>query len=475
MKTVAAVALLLAGCARDTRPPPTDDLSGLTLQLLPGVVRFATRGSVGSLPARVSFDVGSPLSTATVACFDGPRVEGQVKARFPDGQMRTLPELTLRALSFGGIRYPPTKVALEEGKSCEVTLGLDVLMPWALQLNLAKRELKFLRSATRLDYEARALTPDEEGWETHLLEVTRDPTGDWPMLAVRVKQASESLVAPFVLSTREPTSRVSAAAAHEAGLKAGKELFEGLPIPDGIVLPDSVTVTDVVVSDAIELSPGFGITSRTLRLDSKWEGKGAQGVLAGDVWGRFDAVIDVQGGVLWLKRPRVLESGPVQRCVRGGVTGEEGCYQLAAHSTADGLEAAAVLWRAVPGGGRLYLEVDGETKPPCRIGFSFGAADRGSSAHFVFPWPQLAESMPACAAALSTAKGASLAIYDESPLGQCPGTCAFAEDLMSRRVTCACETGGELNEADRTLLKLYKLLLEQELKKRERGSEPPDP
>jgi hypothetical protein len=33
-------------------------------------------------------------------------------------------------------------------------------------------------------------------------------------------------------------------------------------------------------------------------------------VLGADVWGRFDAVIDVSGGVLVLQRPRVLTSGP---------------------------------------------------------------------------------------------------------------------------------------------------------------------
>jgi hypothetical protein len=473
---VALAGLLLVGCTRDTRPPPSDDLSSLTVQLAPGPVRLLTHGSVGSVAADVYFEVGSPVSSATAACFeDGPRVEGQVKTGFPDGRTRTLPELTLRAFEFSGQRYPPMKVALEEGKTCEVVLGLDVLSHWALQLDLAKRQLKFLRPAKRADYEARALVPDAEGWETHLLEVTRDPTGDWPMLAMKVKQADESLVAPFVLSTREAATRVSAEAAHGAGLRIGKELFEGLAVPEGIKLPDSITLTDVVITDALELSPGFGVIGHTLKLDPKWQGKGVAGVLGGDVWGRFDTLIDLQAGVLWLRRPRVLESGPVQRCVVGGVTGEEGCYQLTSRATPEGLEASAVLWRSLPNGGRLYLEVEGEPKPPCRIGFSFGPSDRGASAHFVFPWAQLGESMEACAAALVPAKGASLALFDDTPQTQCPGTCAFAEDLMSRHVTCVCESGGALNEADRTVLRLYKMLLEQELKRRDRANEPKDP
>jgi hypothetical protein len=472
----AALGLLFAACTRDTRPPPTDDLEGLKLELSPGPTRFVTAGAVDSTAAEIGLEVGSPLSTATAGCFeDGPRVEGQVKTAFPDGSGKTLPELTLRGLTFGGRRYVPFKVALVEGTSCKVTLGLDVLLGWALHFDLARRQVEFSRSKARAEYEAAPLAPAEDGWETHLLEVTRDPTGDWPMLAMRVKQADQTLTAPFLLSTLEALSRVSSTAARGAGLRAGKELFDGLPIPEGVMLPDSLVLTDVVAADALELSPGFGLSARTLRVDSKWQGKGVAGVLAGDVWGRFNAVVDVGAGVLWLKRPRVVESGPVQHCIRSGLTGEESCYQLAARSSAQGLEAAVVLWRALPAGGRLYLELEGQQASPCRIGFSFANADRGSSAHFVFPWGQLVDSMPACGAVLKSARGASLALYDDAPLPQCPGTCAFAEELLTHRVTCACETGGELNEADRTLLKLYKMLLDQELKKRERATEPAEP
>lgn len=473
---ILVAALVLTGCPREAGPAPTDDLLSLKVPLTPGPVRLMTPGFVGSVPADVFFDVGSPLSTATTGCFeDGPRVEGQVESRFPDGTTRQLPELVLRGLQFGGLRYVPVKVAVEDGKDCDVVLGVNVLQPWALKLDLAHRELTFLRSATRADYEARALDQSAGGWETHQLELTRDPSGDWPMLAVRLKQGGELLTAPFVLSTREAVTKVSGPAVHSAGLKVGRELFDGLPVPDGVTLPPSMGVTDVVVTDGLELAPGFGVTLHPLKLDEKWQGKTAAGVLGGDVWGRFDAVIDVQAQVLWLKRPRVMQSGAVQRCVRGDITGEEGCYELVARGTPQGLEAAVTLWRALPSGGRLYLDVPVEPAPPCKIGFSFSAADRGSSAHFLFPWGRLRESMPECAAALAGAKTASFALYEDGPLGQCPGTCGFAEDPLTHRISCACEAGGELSEADRAMLKLYKLLLEEELKKRDRASEPVDP
>lgn len=471
-----AAVLLLASCVRDTRPPPTDDLTGLKVSLAPGPMRLMADGSVFAVPAKIFFDVGSPLSTATTGCFsEGPFVEGQVETGFPDGTRRALPELTMKGLTFGGLRYVPVKVGLEDGKDCSVVLGMNVLLPWALQVDLARRELTFLKSATRADYQARALEQAAEGWETHQLELTRDPVGDWPMLALRVKQADEALVAPLVVSTREAITRVSSTAVRAAGLRVGRELFDGLPVPEGIVLPPSMVVTDVVATDGLELSPGFGVTAHSLRLDSKWQGKGVAGVLGGDVWGRFDAVIDVQGGVLWLKRPRVMESGTVQRCVRGAVTGEEGCYELFSKATPQGLEAAVTLWRSLPAGGRLYLDVTGESAPPCRIGFSFGASDRGASAHFLFPWGRMSESMPECAAAFTQAKGAVFSMYEEGPLMQCPGTCAFAEDPLTRRISCACDAGGELTETDRALLRLYKMLLEQEQKKRDRASEPADP
>lgn len=475
--TRAALGLLfLAGCTlRDTGPAPTDDLNGLKVPLAPGPVRLMTPGTVGAVAADVFFDVGSPLSTATAGCFPEARVEGQVETHFPDGTTRKLPELTLRTLSFGGIRHAPLKVGVEEGKDCDVVLGVNALTPWALKLDLAHRELTFLRSATRADYQARALDQSASGNETHLLELTRDPAGDWPMLAIRAKQNTETLTAPFVLSTRDAVTRVSGPAVRGAGLKVGRELFDGLPVPDGISLPPSMAVTDVVVTEGLELAPGFGVTTHPLKLDEKWEGKSAAGVLGGDVWGRFDAVIDVQGQVLWLKRPRVLQSGNVQRCVRGETTGEEGCYELVARGTPEGLEAAVTLWRALPSGGRLYLDVPGEPAPPCKIGMSFSAADRGSSAHFLFPWGRLTESMPECAAALKAAKTAQFSLYEDGPLTQCPGTCGFAEDPLSHRISCACDAGGELSEADRAMLRLYKMLLEEELKRRDRANEPKDP
>ena len=469
-------ALILGACVRDTGPVASDDLSKLTVPLAPGPMRLMTQGSVFRVPAEIFFDVGSPLSTATVGCFeDGPQVEGQVETGFPDGTRRTLPELKLRGLTCGGHRYVPVKVGLEEGKECDVVLGLDVLLPWALKVDLPRRALTFLPSATRLDYQARALEQAAEGWETHQLELTRDPVGDWPMLALRVKQADEALVAPLVFSTREALTRISAEAVRTAGLKVGRELFDGLPVPEGVTLPGSIAVTDVVATDGLELSPGFGLSAHSLKLDGKWQGRGVAGVLGGDVWGRFDSVIDVQAGVLWLKRPRVLQSGAVQRCVRGAVTGEEGCYELFARGSPAGLEAAVTLWRSLPSGGRLYLEVAGEEQPPCRFGFSFGPSDRGASGHFVFPWGRMAESMPECAAAFAQAKGARFSLYEEGPLAQCPGSCAFAEDALTRRISCACDSGGELSDADRALLRLYKTLLEQELKKRDRASEPADP
>ncbi len=475
-RAAAAAALLLCACVRDTRPAPTDNLNGLKVALAPGPMRLLTAGFVGSIRAEVFFDVGAPLSTATEGCFEeGPRLEGHVEAGFPDGTRRKLPELTMRGLSFGGHRHVPIKVGVEDGKACQVVLGINTLLPWALKVNLALRELTFLPSATRLDYQARALEQAAEGFETHQLELTRDPAGDWPMLAVRVKQASQTLVGPFVLSTRDAVTRVSTTAARGAGLKVGKELFDGLPIPEGINLPPSMVVTDVLPTDGLELSPGFGLATTSVRVDSAWEGKGAVGVAGADVWGRFDAVIDVQGGILWLKRPRVLQSGAVQRCVRGAVTGEEGCYELFSKGTPAGLEVAVTLWRALPTGGRLYLDVAGEPQPPCRVGFSFGPTDRGASAHFLFPWPRMSESMPPCAAGLASATGAVFSLYEDGPLPQCPGSCAFADDPLTRRISCACDAGGELNENDRALLKLYKVLLEQELKKRDRQLEPPDP
>jgi hypothetical protein len=274
----AALVLCLTGCPRETGPAPTDDLTNVSVPLAPGPVRLMTAGFVGDVPAEVFFDVGAPLSTVTSGCFpDGPPIDGRVETRFPDGSTRALPETKLRAVKFGGVRYGPLKAGVEEAKDCEVVLGVNALTPWALKLDLAQRQLTFLRSATRTDYQARALDQSAGGWETHQLELTRDPAGDWPMLAVRVKQGEQMLTAPFVLSTREAVTKVSAEAVRGSGLRVGRELFDGLPVPDGITLPPSMTVTDVVVTDALELAPGFGVVTHPLKLDDTWAAKPVAG------------------------------------------------------------------------------------------------------------------------------------------------------------------------------------------------------
>ncbi len=150
---------------------------------------------------------------------------------------------------------------------------------------------------------------------------------------------------------------------------------------------------------------------------SGWASPSSLGRLGPDVWGRFRATVDVQGGVLLLRRPRVLASGNRQRCARPGAEGfdEESCYAIHTRRDPDGpLSITTAAFRDLPEGGRLYLEPLGEDGQPlrasCSVGVSFMPTSRGVTTQHRLPWPSLAESMPECHAELSAVKGYALAL-----------------------------------------------------------------
>jgi hypothetical protein len=71
--------------------------------------------------------------------------------------------------------------------------------------------------------------------------------------------------------------------------------------------------------------------------------------------------------------------------------------------------------------------------------------------------------MPECASSLALAARVEPGLFQEGPLEECPGVCAYAQDIGSARVTCECQpTRGNLDEdAERELLQLYRTLLEK--------------
>ncbi len=460
-----AIALLLASCVKPMPAEPADPLDGLSARLTSGAgLRMQIGGAVDGRSAQVVFDVSSPLTTVTTGCFaEPPSSRGSVRFPHPGGRWLKLGEVKLERAKVGERRLGERMAGLwEDGARCEVVLGTDVLLPYALEVDPSRRELMVTRSRPRADYFASASEEQASADEVHVLELTREPTTDWPMLAVRLRQGEAVLTGPFILATAELHSSISDEAARENGFRSGAELIRAL-MRSGAPLPERLEFGGYGF-DELELAPGFGFRFAAMRGDAAWRNRGALGLLGSDVWGRFHVTVDVGAGVLVLKRPKVVTSGKRQQC--GGAQSEEACFGLHAFRDGEGITAVGAVWRDLPEGGRVYLEPlgdFGEWRTACRIGFSFGRVDRGVSTLHHFPWEGLEESMPQCAASLKQASGATLALFEEGQLGSCPGHCAFVHELTTNRVSCECQPqlGGAAGEAERKFLELYRQMLER--------------
>ncbi|WNG15038.1 hypothetical protein [Cystobacter fuscus] len=445
---LAALLLLLAGCHQAARPVATETpgtLVGQTLPLLPSPhLRLVVEGHLNGRAMPVVLDVARALSAVSSGCWDEKRPVPPVTgmARVPDvyaglGGIRDWPLVRVSGLRVGGVLLGPRGMGLTGEQACAVTLGADVLAPYAFTVDPLRREVSFEKSRPRdawLAEAAAAGTASAE--EIQVLELTREPVGDWPLLAARVTQGESVLTGPFVLGTREPFSRLALGPAEAQGLH-GLETTAGLP-------PRAFLV------DAVEVSSGVGVAPLVVEAGVGWKNPTTLGRLGADVWGRFRATVDVQGSTLVLRRPRVVTVEGRQRCARPGASAapeeprEEACFAL--HVRRGAGERTAVtgaVFRDLPGGGRVHLEPLGEDGKPlsleCQVGFSFSPTSRGVTTQHLVPWPKLAQSMPECAEALRSVRGYALALFEEGPVAECPNACVFVHQPSTRRTVCECQ------------------------------------
>lgn len=429
-----AALVMLAGCHRSATPVPEQGgFAGRTFPLISSpVLRLSVQGSMGGKPVPVLLDVDRPLSLVATGCFEKPpKSEGKVRAPEPNG-MKQWAMVPLPGLRVGDVSLPGLAAGLTGDKVCSVTLGTDVLAPYALTVEPLRREVTFTPSRSREAYTAELTAADADpSLETHLLELSREPTGDWPMLAVRVTQGEAKLTGPFVLATRDPFSRLAVGPAEAQGLRP-LETVAGLPVR-------------AVPVDSVEVAEGVGV--RPLIFETGvWTSPSSLGRLGPDVWGHFRATIDAQAGVLLLRRPRVLASGERQRCAKPGTESfdDESCYALYTRGESDGtLSVSVTVYRDLPEGGQLHVEPLGEDGKPlqagCSVGFTFMPTSRGATTQHSIPWPSLAQSMPECYAQLSAARGYALELFEEENLPECPLTCAFVQEPMARHPVCECQ------------------------------------
>lgn len=469
--------LWLSGCHPATRlaaPETPGSLVGQTLPLLPSPhLRLVVEGHLNGRPLPVVLDVARALSAVSSGCWDDthppPPVTGS--ARVPDvyaglGGLRDWPLVRLTGLRVGGILLGARGMGLTGEKGCSVTLGADVLAPYAFTVDPLRREVSFEKTRPRDAWLAgTASSTDAE--EVHALELSREPVGDWPLLAARVTQGDAVLTGPFVLGTREPFSRLAMGPAEVQGLQ-GLETPAGLPARGYLV-------------DAVEVSSGLGVKPLVLEAGVGWKNPTTLGRLGADVWGRFRATVDVQGNTLVLRRPRVVDVEGPPRCARPGASASEepraeSCFALhTRRGTGDRLALTGAVFRDLPEGGRVHLEPLGEDGKPlsldCKVGFSFSPTSRGATTQHLVPWPKLVQTMPECAEVLKSVRGYALALFEEGPLAECPNACVFVHQPGTGRSVCECQPT-PLGEGSVTP---QRSRIPRPPPKRERELEPEDP
>lgn len=441
-----------AGCHSGTAasgPSRPQGFEGRTLPLLASpALRLTVAGRLGAHAVPVVLDVARPLSLVSQGCFgkELPAPEGTVRAPEPAGGFRSWPVVRLPDFSVGPVASPMRTAGLSGEKACAVTLGADVLEPYALTVDPLRREVTFTASRPREAYVAEAAASDAAR-EVYVVELSREPQGDWPLLAARVKQGEAELTGPFVLGSREPFSRLAVGPAEAQGLQ---------PLETAANLPARTFAVD-----AVEVAKGVGVSPLVVEAAGRWDSPSSLGRLGPDVWGRFTATLDAKGGALVLRRPRVgapvaasepAPSAPPapplagqQQCASpGGTFSEEDCYGLHVRREPDGsLSVSGAVYRDLPEGGRLHLEpvgADGQRlETGCGVGLSFPSTSRGLTTQHRLPWTSLAQAMPACQAALATATGFKLALFEEGRQPECPTACAFVTEAASRRTLCECQ------------------------------------
>jgi hypothetical protein len=454
--------------AREAAQP----LDGLDLPLTSSGVRAEVDGEVAGLEATVVLDVAQPITLVSTGCFgqELPKTATFVRYLEPGGELREAPEISLLRARVGDRRLGSRRVALyEDDERCMLVVGNDVLAPYALEVDPSTRRIRITRSRPRADYAAVALAAagqPGQGLEHHLLDLVRDPKNDWPLLGVRMRQDRAVLTGTFVLSTGQSETVVGQAQARSVGLRPGPDFVRELGVPDDIALPKNLGGNTYSL-DRLELSPGFGVRFVGVQALDEWKGEGIIGVVGGDVWGRFIAVIDAAAGVLVLKRPRVFASGDRQRCAGQGGPSEEACFVLHQEDVEGGVDLVATLWRELPRGARVYLDVldaQGQAlSTTCRVGLSFGRSDRGITAAHRIPWQGLTRSLPSCADQLSSAAQVRFSLWEEEAHDACPGNCAFVQDSLSYRVSCECQGGAlaGMGEAERKFIEMYRGIMKR--------------
>jgi len=441
-----AAALWLVSCARATRREPADSLNGFTAPLsFASGLRLVVDGSVDEGPADIVLDVASAITTVSSGCLpSGSAGNSSVGIRQVDGTMLDAPEIALPPARIGSRRIGTRPVAVIPGeRRCVLSLGTDVLSAYAIHFDPERHSVGLTDALPKRRYLEEAFPPTEE---VHVVELARHPETDWPLLSARLRQGSAEITATFILSSRLRQSTLSEDEFRTSGFRPAPDQSEKSAGADLARRVGRELARFMV--DSLELAPGLGVHHLPIRVEPRWRNPAAVGMMGSDVWGRYRSTIDLQAGVLILRRPKASSAGGRQLCPSAdGAASEEACFVLHAAKLGDSLSAVGAVWRDLPEGGRLYVDlIDRQGRPlqsVCQFGLSFPPGERGFSIRRDFPWPAVEKALPECAEVVHQADGFSLSLFEEGLLTECQGQCAFVRRRAGRRVLCACGSGAE--------------------------------
>ncbi len=423
--------LAFAACHPPVRTPLRDSLVGVKAPLLPSPsLALVLPGRVGDRPAAVFLDSTARLPRVTTSCFDEPLMGGGRAVLVDPLEGSTERPLTrLDDFTLADERLRTFRAALVEGPTCEVFLGGALLDGVAFEVDALAREVRFVPSRPLAEWRKLAEASADALW---VLELTREPRHDWPMLPVRLSQGEASLTAPFVLSTAALQSTLLASRAEAAGLTRASALLADRPE----LGREARAALDAVLVPVVELSPGLRAPPSRFELIRGAAASGLAGALGVDAWPAGDVTVDLTGGVFAIRRPRTfVEPGRGTRCSRGGPSSEERCFELQVLRAKAGLVLSARVWSVPERGLAVLLDLDGVSSAECRVGLSVPAHKAGVSTQHLLPWPSLAKSQPGCRQALAKATGARFGALSDGP-APCPQLGVFVAEPSRAQLTC---------------------------------------
>jgi hypothetical protein len=413
--------VLLVGVSACTHLTPFNPgaLSEQTFSIRPGwSMALAMDGSVAGRPAVVRLAVEEPVSRVTQGCFEStPEVLARVDTGSDAGVGR--PQIQNEVLA-GDVRLGrrllgDVRALLDPAEGCEMTLGSEVLLAFALEVSPAARTVTF--------HQKLPATPRFRSEDSLDVELTLDPKTDRPSLAVQLDTAGSPLTLPMVLATAEERVQVSAEAA---------SLLVGNGGPNRLA------------ATALAFAPGWELQHVDVSVLGQSQGEerqgqldeglpaisnGVSGVLGAEAWGHYHVLIDLRGRHLVLyRRPPPVE----------GETGPESWTHLSSDSRPNGSLVRLISWQTLNRGAQLPLEPVYVQLRSCRIGLTLGPEDPGASLEVAIPWPALEKDFPSCAKEVAAVPAwtGDMEVSPTSP--PCRGSCVYAQEVSSGHTLCSC-------------------------------------